>query len=396
MDSKSFHPSLIADKVSQAKLSAIKEMAALSVNIKDASSLAWGLPSFPTPENIRHSVIQHLEQNEDIGKYSLPDGIPELRKLVAEKHFQDTHIEVDPASEVLITSGNMQGLSTLLKVLLNSGDEVILTDPGFASHFQQIKLNGGSPICWPLAEEAGWQLNPNNLPKLITERTKAIILVSPSNPTGKLFSKEDLLKTAEIARQYNLFILLDDPYSQFLYNNRDKFFNLASEASIKENLVYCFSFSKCHAMSGWRIGYMILPAALKQHVVKVHDANVICAPRISQVAGMAALSQPAPHLKTFEQTLAKRRELICERLDAIPHVFDYQKPDGAYYIFPRILVDAKDCWDFSLTLLHDAKVTVTPGSAFGPSGENHVRMAYCVDEDTINCSFDRIASYFGE
>ncbi len=389
-------PAVIAKQVNQAKLSAIKEMALLSAKVEGASSLAWGLPSFPTPENIRRSVTEQLDQDTDIGKYTLPDGISELRTLVAEKHFRDTKVKVDPATQVVISAGNMQALSTLMKVVLNPGDEIIVTDPGFASHYQQIKLNGGTPVPWPLQESKGWQLNPEILPGLISERTKAIVLVSPSNPTGTVFSKAALLRTAEIAVQHNILIFLDDPYSQFLYENHNTFFNLASEASIKEHLVYCFSFSKCHAMSGWRLGYMVMPEALKEQVIKVHDANVICAPRISQIAGVAALQQAAPHLEAFENILSKRRDLICQRLDALKHVFEYQRPDGAYYVFPKILVEAKDCWDFSLSLLHKAKVTVTPGSAFGPSGEMHVRMAYCVDEDTIDLSFDRMENYFGK
>ena len=389
-------PALIANQVDKAKLSAIKEMALLSSKVEGASSLAWGLPSFPTPGNIRRTVIEQLDQDKDIGKYALPDGVPELRALAAEKHFRETGIEVNPDTQVVITAGNMQALSTLLKVVLNPGDEIIVTDPGFASHYQQIKLNGGNPVPWALREKEGWQLDPETLASLISERTKALILVSPSNPTGTLFSKEALLKTAEIAIKHNLLIFLDDPYSQFLYENQDKFFNLATEKSIKDHLVYCFSFSKCHAMSGWRLGYMIMPEALKIHVIKVHDASVICAPRISQVAGIAALQQPAPHLEEFGNILSKRRDLICERLDGLKHVFEYQRPEGAYYVFPKILVEAKDCWDFSLSLLHKAKVTVTPGSAFGPSGEKHVRMAYCVNEDTINLSFDRMEAWFGK
>jgi aspartate/methionine/tyrosine aminotransferase len=243
-------------------------------------------------------------------------------------------------------------------------------------------------------ESTGWSLNVDDLPGLINNRTRALVLVSPSNPTGKIFSEEELRRIGAIALEQNLSILLDDPYSHFTYENRDRYFNLASVPELAENLVYLFTFSKTYAMSGWRLGYMIVPGFLKQEVLKVHDATLICTPRISQVAGIAALENEPVHIKEFEDELAHRRSLICARLDAVPHVFDYVKPEGAYYVFPRILADHVNAYEFSIRLLEDARVTVTPGSAFGPTGEHHVRMAYCVEEEIIEQAFDRIEEYF--
>jgi aspartate/methionine/tyrosine aminotransferase len=190
-------------------------------------------------------------------------------------------------------------------------------------------------------------------------------------------------------------ILIDDPYSHFTYENREKYFNLASVAELSDIIAYMFSFSKAYAMCGWRLGYMVLPAGLKRQLIKVHDLNMICAPRISQVAGIAALSGDDRHLAGYRDAFARRRELICQRLDALAHAFRYNKPEGAYYIFPKIVADHASSRDFCLELLHSAGVALAPGSAFGPSGENHVRMAYCVPEDTINQAFDRMEAYFG-
>ncbi|HBC55784.1 MAG TPA: aminotransferase [Gammaproteobacteria bacterium] len=386
---------LVASQVATARISAIKEMAMLSAKVPDAASLAWGLPSFRTPAHIREAVSDALTTDAAIGKYALPDGLKKLRELSAVKHANETQFTVDPDEEVMITAGNMQAVSLLLTALLNPGDEVILTNPGFASHFQQIRIHGGEAVPWPLNESQGWSLNTTDLPNLITARTKAIILVSPSNPTGTLFTREDLEKVAAIAVQHGLFIILDDPYSAFCYPGEKDYFNLATVASIQEQLAYCYTFSKCHAMSGWRLGYMILPSWLKQHVLKVHDANMICTPRISQVAGMTALNQAPTHTEEFRSILDKRRNLICERLDALSDFLSYVPPDGAYYVFPQYHTEHKDSWDFALDLLRKAKVTVTPGSAFGSQGENHVRMAYCVEEETINLAFDRMSKHFG-
>lgn len=365
-----------------------------SARIAGAASLAWGLPSFRTPEPIRQAVAAQLEADHDIGKYALPDGLPALRDAVAETHLAATGHRVDPDHCVMVTAGNTQGLNALLHVLLDPGDEVIVTDPGFATHVQQIRLCGGVPVYWPLDEAREWRPDLDALPGLITERTKAIILVTPSNPTGKIFSEDELRHIGLVAVDHDLLILLDDPYSPFTYENRDRYFNLASVTAFREHLVYLFTFSKAYAMSGWRLGYMILPEGLKQEVLKVHDATVICAPRISQVAGLAALTGEQAHLREFEATLAQRRSLICARLDAVPHLFSYVKPEGAYYVFPKLLMDHDDSVAFAIRLLEEARVTVTPGRAFGPAGEHHVRMAYCVSEDTINTAFDRMEAYF--
>jgi aspartate/methionine/tyrosine aminotransferase len=384
----------ISKNVSSISVSAIKQMAIRSAKFDGAASLTWGLPSFRTPEHIRRSVERELEADPEIGKYALPDGLPLLRALVAKEHLRATGIRVDPNDNVMITAGNMQGLNAIFHVLIESGDEIIVTDPGFASHFQQIRLCGGNPVFWTMDESNGWSLDVDALPALITDRTKAIVLVSPSNPTGKIFSEDELRKIGSIAKARNLIIILDDPYSHFTYENRDRYFNLASVPELSENLAYLFTFSKTYAMSGWRLAYMIIPGFLKREVMKVHDATIICTPRISQIAGIAALNHEPTHLKEFEDILARRRKLICDRLDAVPHVFDYVKPDGAYYVFPRILADHQDAHEFSIRLLEEAKVTVTPGKAFGPAGEHHVRMAYCVEDETIERAFDRIEKYF--
>jgi aspartate/methionine/tyrosine aminotransferase len=381
--------------VSGIKISAIKEMAMRSAKVRGAASLTWGLPSFKTPEHIRHAVERRLESDPEIGMYSLPDGLPELREVAAKAHSAATGIEVDPDRNVMITAGNMQGLNALFHVLINPGDEIIVTDPGFSSHFQQIRLCGGEPVFWKMDESLGWRLDVDSLPGLITDRTKAIVLVSPSNPTGKIFSEAELRRVGEIALERDLLILLDDPYRHFTYENRDRYFNLASVAELTDHVAYLFTFSKAYAMTGWRIGYMIVPEQLKREVLKVHDATIICAPRVSQVAALAALTVEPRHVTEFERILAGRRALICERLDRVAHVFHYAKPEGAYYVFPRIVAEHDDSVEFSVRLLEEAKVTVTPGSAFGPTGEHHVRMAYCVAEETIEKAFDRIEAYYG-
>jgi aminotransferase len=389
-----FITDIVSTNVHHSGISAIKDMAMLSARVEGAASLTWGLPSFRTPEYIRRGVKQYLDEDLDAGKYTLPDGLPELRQLVVATHKAKTGINVDADENVMISAGNMQGLNTLFHTMLDPDDEIILTDPCFASHIQQINLFSGKPVYWPLDENNNWSLDIDLLADLITDKTQAIVLVSPSNPTGKIFSEDELLRVGEIVKQHNILIIIDDPYSDFVYDNREKYFNLASVEALKEHIVYLYSFSKSYAMSGWRLSYMVMPAELKREALKVHDATMICAPRISQLAGIVALSQPSDHKQEFESILNSRRGLICQRLDNIPHVFANQKPEGAYYVFPKILAEHTTSKEFAIDLLNNTRVAVTPGSAFGPSGENHVRMAYCVNEDTINLAFDRIDNYF--
>ena len=388
-----FITDIVSTNVLESSISAIKEMTMLSAKVEGAALLTWGLPSFRTPEYIRSGVKEYLDNDLAAGKYTLPDGLPELRKLAAETYKADTGIEVDADENVMISAGNMQALNTLFHTMLDPGDEIILTDPCFASHIQQINLFSGTPVYWPLDEDNDWSLDVDLLPGLITDKTQAIVLVSPSNPTGKIFSRKELMRVGEIAKQHNILIIIDDPYSDFVYENRDKYFNLASVEELKEHIVYLYSFSKSYAMGGWRLSYMVMPAELKRQAIKVHDATMICAPRISQLAGIVALSQASNHKQEFESILAERRELIYQRLDNVPHVFSNQKPEGAYYVFPKIIAVHTSSKEFAIDLLYNAKVAVTPGSAFGPSGEHHVRMAYCVEEDIINQAFDRIEKY---
>ena len=386
---------LVASKTRDLAISAIKEMSIRSANVPDAVSLAWGLPSFRTPAPIRAAVAKSLESDPKLGMYTLPGGLPDLCEVAAAAHERRTGLQVEPHRNITITAGNMEGLNTLFGVLIEPGDEVIVTNPGFVSHISQIRFNGGIPVFWKMDEDRDWEPDISELPDLIGPRTKAIVLVTPSNPTGCILSETTLRAVADLARDKGLLVILDDPYSHFTYENHARYFNLASLSEYAENIAYLFTFSKCYAMSGWRAGYMVIPAALRDQIIKIHDLTMICTPRISQVAARAALQGHSSHLVEFERTLDRRRYLICDRLNRLDHVFQYVRPRGAYYVFPRVIAASDDDVSFAHRLLDEAHVAVTPGSAFGPAGQHHVRMAFCVEDDVINKAFDRMEAYFG-
>ncbi|MEZ5557620.1 MAG: pyridoxal phosphate-dependent aminotransferase [Pseudomonadales bacterium] len=384
----------VARNVATARVSAIKEMAMRSAGIADVASLAWGLPSFATPSHIRDAAARALAGDPDSGKYALPNGLRELRVLAAAHYRERTGMAADPDANLFISAGNMQGVHSVLRALVDPGDEVILTDPGFASHYQQVRLCGGTPVPWRLEEARGWALDLDTLDDCLTPRSKALILVSPSNPTGSVFRESQLRQLGDRLNERGVVLIVDDPYSDILLDGSWPFFNPAAQPALADSLVYLFTFSKIHAMSGWRVGYMVLPDWLRGQVLKVHDATMICTPRISQIAAIAALGGDQSHVAEFRDVLARRGALICERLDRLPHLFDYVRPQGAYYVFPRIHAPHQDSFEFALRLLEQIRVSVTPGSAFGPSGEHHVRMAFCVAEDVINLAFDRLERHF--
>ena len=249
---------LISDRSCNLEMSAIKQMSILNAKVPDAASLAWGLPSFRTPVPIRTATKQALENDPKAGMYALPGGLPELCVAAAREHEHRTGQCVDPDKQVMISAGNMEGLQTLFHAIVDQGDEVIVTDPGFVSHIAQIRFNGGVPVFWPMNEARGWDLDIDALPELISPKTKAIVLVNPSNPTGAILSRRTLQGAARIARAHGILIIIDDPYSHFVYDNRDRFFNLASDPSVADCIAYLFTFSKAYAMSGWRVGYMVV------------------------------------------------------------------------------------------------------------------------------------------
>lgn len=379
----------IADDVGQFGMSAIKDMAMRAAKIPDALSLTWGLPSFPTPMPICEAVARTFGQDADIGKYTLPNGLPELRNLAA-SHFSDrSGIGVNPDKQVVITAGNMEGIKTVLRAILNPGDEVIVTDPCFASHLLQITLCHGRAVFLKLNEDQDWQFDPAQLEDLVSSRTKAILLVNPHNPTGAVFDRRILEALGKVAQSHGLLVIVDDPYSPFIYDEPERA-NLSVYQPFSDCVAYLFTFSKAYAMSGWRVGYMILPPDLLPHHLKVHDATLICAPHISQTAAISALRDSSLPLEEFRTTLDRRRKLIMERIERLPQLFECVFPEGAYYVFPKLIGKQRDSWAFSVDLLARTGIAVTPGVAFGPTGEGHVRMAYCVDDETINGAFDRI------
>lgn len=373
------------------ELSPIKEMELRASKIPGVISLAQGIPSFETADIIKEKAISAILENKT-SKYSLTPGLPQLREIVEEKLARDG-MYYDFDKEIIITCGAIEAITATLLTILREGDEVILPSPSYTTYQNVIKLAGGKPVFFELDEKNHWAFNIERLKNLISAKTKAFLFCNPNNPTGTIFHKEQLFGIGELAQKNNFFILSDEVYKDFIYLENYQFFSLAQVAELREKIIRIFSFSKAYAMTGWRIGFLHTAGKLAKEILKVHDTLVTCAPVVSQYAAIAAFEEAENFIKTNFNFYLTRRDFICRRLDRLSNVFTYQKPDSTYFIFPRILKETPS-WQFALEILENAHVAVVPGVAFGPNGENHIRMSFGVTENTINEAFDRLEKYF--
>lgn len=382
----------IARRVKNVSVSAIKEMMILAAEHQGVISLAQGTPNFLTPVHIREALKRELDTNAAIGKYSSFVGITELKQALAAKLATGRGIKVDSATELFVTCGAMESIASAILTVVDPGDEVILLTPDFPSHFVQINLAEGTPVAVQLVEERGWALDIKTLEQAITPKTKVLVIGNPANPTGAVFSEAITRQVAALAIKHNFWIITDEPYDFLMYDN-EPFFSASQIPELKDQLIACFSFSKEYAMSGFRVGYVYAAGDVINQMLKIHDSIAVAAATPSQYAALAALNGPQSVVTEFQKEYSKRRDLMCGHLDRLSDLFSYVKPAGAYYIFPKLKLDMDD-YDFAIQLLNEAKVTVVPGSAFGPGGEGHVRLNFATSAELISEAMERIEEWW--
>jgi aminotransferase len=378
----------ISRRVAQINISAIKEMPLIASKVGGCVSLGQGIPSFPTPPHIVEAVCRKMREDPDSGKYTLGPGMPKLREAVAVQLGRRIGRTVDPDKEICITVGAMEALSAAVLTVVDRGDEVILPSPNYASHIEQVLLAEGVPVFAPLHEH-NWQLDVERIREAVTPRTRAIILCNPHNPTGANFTELDLRVLADLAISHDLFIICDETYDFLVYDGQPHF-SLTSVPGLSNRVIATFSFSKKYAMTGWRVGYVYAAEGVLDQIMKIHDAVAICAPSLSQHAALAATEGPQDCVTEIKSALQQRRDLVCERLTRLGEFFDYVKPQGAYYLMVRYKLPGVDSMTFALRLLHEARVITIPGAAFGPTGENHIRISFGGAESEINEAVDRM------
>ncbi|MEA1993101.1 MAG: pyridoxal phosphate-dependent aminotransferase [Euryarchaeota archaeon] len=382
----------VSNRVAQIQKSAIHEMTRLSKEVEDVAFLSWAKPTSDTPEHIKEAAISAIK-NGLTGGYSESSGLLELREEIVKKLKRDNNVDAN-VSQVLVTVGAIEGLSAAVMALIDPGDEVILPSPTYSTHIRQVIIASGKPVLVPTIEEEGFILDIKGIKNAITSKTKAIIYCSPSNPTGAVFAEKQLRQLAELALENDLMVITDEAYEYFTYD--DKHFSIASIPEMRKNVISCYTFTKTYAMTGWRIGYLHADEELIPQITKAHIPFAICAPVVSQFAALAALKGSQDCVAKFREHYLSTRNLMCRRLDRLDSVFEYKRPNGSYLMFPKIL--PKKCNDstaFCKKLLKEAGVSTTPGIAFGPTGEGHLRLSFCVSEEEINKAFDRMEEYLG-
>lgn len=379
-----------ADVVASIDVSAIKKIQLLANEEKGVISLAQGIPSFNTPTHISNAAKKAIDEHV-VDKYTSGYGIDPLREAIVKKLKKDNKIDVEK-SQVIVTHGGIEALMAVFMALLNPSDEVIVLTPDYASHITQTRIarHGGVPVFVPLQEtEKGWELDPKELEGRVSQNTKAILVCNPCNPTGKVYSMEELKAIAQIANKYNLFIITDEMYEYFTFNKPH--ISIGSFPEVKDRTISIFGLSKTYAMTGWRIGYIVASRPLITQIFKVHDSLVTCPTAVSQYAALAALTGDQTPVKQFNESFIKKSKIVMDALSKTKKA-SCVTPEGAYYAFVKLNFPVDD-YEFAVRLLHEGKVAVVPGSAFGTGGENHVRISFGGDETLLKEAMKRFVDF---
>jgi len=370
------------------KPSGIRKLFDLAQNRKDIISFGIGEPDFTTPDHVREAAKRAIE--EGYTHYTPNAGYANLREALAQKLADFNHIEAKP-EEVVVTSGGTQALFSSFYTLLNPGDELIIPDPGFLIYGSQVFLAGGEPVFLPIREENHFQIDANELKGLITEKTKAILLNSPSNPTGIVIKKEILEEVAQIAKERDLFVISDELYEDILFDGREHV-SIASFPGMKERTISIFGFSKSYAMTGWRIAYLTCPEYLVKEMVKIQQNTAVCPNSVTQRAVLYGLQNPKQTNDSINKMCAayqERRDVIMEGFKEIEG-FECMPPEGAFYAFPNITGTGKSSEELSMYLLEKYGVVTVPGNAFGQYGEGYLRFSFATSVDMIKEGIDKI------
>jgi aspartate aminotransferase len=357
------------------QLSEIRKMFELTP--ENAINLSLGEPDFDTPEHIREAVKRALD--EGFTHYTSNNGILELREAISCKLADENKIEADP-DNITVTVGASQALYISLQALVNKGDEVLIPDPGFLSYDAFVKLAEGKMVPISLKEENEFQMTPEDVLDKITDKTKAIIMNSPSNPTGAVMQKEDIKGIAEIAEDHGIYLISDEVYEHIIYEGKHY-----SPGRYSDNVITINAFSKTYAMTGFRIGYMAAKPEITEELLKVHQYNVACASSLSQIAGLEALTGPQECVGEMVAEFKRRRDLIVKRLNEMG--IQFKAPKGAFYAFPKV--------DNSLEFVNEAikaGVIIVNGASFGKCGEGHFRISYAAAYEKLVEAMDRLAS----
>jgi aspartate aminotransferase len=352
--------------------------------------LELGQPDFRTPEHVSQAGLAAIEAG--LTRYTPPAGLMKFRELIAADAGARRGVTITP-DMVVVGPGSKPGLFFPTLALVAPGDEVIYPDPGFPTYHAMIRVAGGVPVPVTLREENQFSFDLDVFDSKISDRTKLIILNSPANPTGGVIPLEDLKHIAAQAQKYNAWILADEIYTRLVYDGMGSAPSIASLDGMLERTVVADGFSKTYAMTGWRLGYTIAPAALSERLELLVTHSVGCSAMFTQYAGMEAITGPQDFVREMVTEYQKRRDRLVERVNAIPGVHA-QKPQGAFYVFPNVKSFGVSSKEIQRRLLDEEGVAVLAGTDFGPAGDGYIRLCYATSMEVIERAMEKIAGFF--
>ncbi|MEA4988638.1 MAG: pyridoxal phosphate-dependent aminotransferase [Anaerovorax sp.] len=337
-----------------------------------------GKPDYDSPQIAKEAVINSL--NDGFVHYTAMAGIQELREAILEKEHKANSIVADPNSEIIVTAGACEALMAFMLAVLDPGDEILIPSPYFSAYDDIAKIQGVVIKEVPLKFENAFELKASDLEKYVTPKTKALLVNTPHNPTGAVIGKEELIKIAEFAKKYDLVVISDETYDQFLFEGEHV--SLYTLPGMKERTVVINSTSKTFSMTGWRVGYAIGPKEIIRYMNKVHQNMSTCATSFVQVGAVSAFQNGKSFTEKMVDTFKERRDLVIEGLSQIRGI-EYQVPHGAFYIFPKISDIGLSSTEFCQRALEETGVALVPGNAFGENGEGFIRLAYACSNEEI-------------
>lgn len=378
---------IISQKIQNIKPSGIRKFFDILEEMTDAISLGIGEPDFVTPWHIRDAGIYSLERGHT--KYTSNAGMLELRREIANYLRRRFDLEYDYTNQILVTVGGSEAIDLALRVLVNPGDEVIIPVPSFVCYGPLTEMAGGVPVYVELTAENGFRLTPEQLKAAITPRTKALVLPFPSNPTGGIMERRDLEAIAQVLEDNDIMVISDEIYAELTYGQRHV--SPANLTQLYDRTVVVNGFSKSHAMTGWRMGYVCAPQPVVAAMTKLHQFGIMSAPTTSQYAAIEAMRSGDEDIAHMREEYDSRRRYLVENLNRIG--LDCFEPKGAFYVFPCIRSSGLSSEEFCERFLREEKVAVIPGTAFGPGGEGYVRACYASSMRDLTESISRLDNF---
>ncbi len=379
---------LLSKKVQLIKPSGIRKFFDLVNGMDDVVALTIGEPDFITPWHIREAGIESLEKGKTY--YTANSGLFEMREEISKYLSRRFDITYDPKTEIIVTVGGSEAIDIAMRAIINPGDEVIIPTPSFVCYEPLAQMAGATVIPVVTEEKDNFKLTPEKLLSAITDKTKLLVMPFPNNPTGAIMERDDLAKIAEILRTRDIMVLSDEIYAEMTYGEK-KHCSIASLPDMRERTVVINGFSKAYAMTGWRMGYAAAPEPISKQMLKLHQFEIMSAPTMSQFAAIEALKHGDEDIEMMVSEYNRRRRVLVDGLRKIG--LQCFEPQGAFYVFPNISEFGLSSEQFCEKLLHEDKVAIVPGNAFGDCGEGFARISYAYSLQHITEALSRISSF---